>query len=146
MAVIPFIIALLALFLVKFLWEDWRMLRGDSIAIEATVIEHAHRLTQVGSGTHSRGTGSGGIITDSWTAVYRFTASDGRVHDVPDAVWSTNQGSVPAIGSKVTLRYFPEAPEQAAPYTLIRRAIAYAAVLGMMGAMAYVWLHPGQNF
>ena len=45
----PFILALLSLFLIKFLWEDWRVLRGDSVSVMATVVEHAHRMTSVGS-------------------------------------------------------------------------------------------------
>jgi hypothetical protein len=135
----PLIIALLSLFLLKFLWEDWHVLRGDSVTVEAEVVEHRSKLANVGSGIFARGTSGSGILTTSWNAVYAFTTPDGATHRVYDPVWGTNQAAVPPIGSTMTLRYLPRSPESAAPYTFVRRFWAYAAVLGMMGALAFAW-------
>lgn len=90
----------------------------------------------------SRGGRPSGFLATSWSAVYRFTAADGTVHDVTDPVWSTNQGGVPAVGSSAKLRYLPGSPERAAPYTFARRFWLYAAVSMFIAALAYVWLNP----
>ena len=139
---IPVIIALLALFLLKFAWEDLQVLRGGSVTVTATVIEQASRQTAAGRSMSSRGGSSTGFEVTSWSAVYRFAAADGTVHDVTDPVWSTNQRGVPAVGTSARLRYLPGSPERAAPYTFARRFWAYAAVSMFIAALAYAWLNP----
>ena len=118
------------------------MLRGDSVTVTATVIKQASRQTAAGRSMSSRGGSSTGFEVTSWSAVYRFAAADGTVHDVTDPVWSTNQRGVPAVGSAARLRYLPGSPERAAPYTFARRFWAYAAVSMFIAALAYVWLNP----
>lgn len=74
---IPVIIALLALFLAKFAWEDLQVLRGGSVTVTATVTEQASRQTTAGGSMSSRGGRPSGFQAASWSAVYRFTAADG---------------------------------------------------------------------
>ena len=87
---IPVIIALLALFLAKFAWEDLQVLRGGSVTVMATATVQASRQTTAGGSMSSRGGSPSGFQATSWSAVYRFTAP----------VWVNYTGHAPARQSR----------------------------------------------
>jgi hypothetical protein len=90
----------------------------------------------------SRAGTQSGFLTDSYAAVYRFTAPDGSVHTVTDPVWSNNEAEVPTTGATAKLRYLTGHPERAVLYTFARRFWAYAAVLSFIGGLTWAWLNP----
>ena len=128
---------ILAVFLLRMLWDDWAMLRGDGVRVEAEVVRHQRR----DSNSAAQSGQSDNISRNTVMAapIYRFIAQDGSTHEVPDNVWSANESGLPAIGSRVTLTYLPRAPERATRVTVWPVAGRYAGVLGMMAVFGALW-------